>query len=247
MAHWIEKGMLAVLGVAVFTSACAKEGSESGPAEQAYYSQIGVENNVVTSAHSPALKIKIDPAFDYLGRHDIRIRDVAAGERLVFADIDGDDAARMIILQFEGFNDGVEGAYRYDLSNSPDVAGYKWRSNPYAFNIKESIKNNPGAEPDSTAQFLTRKSVAYPDDWMMWRSLTITTDDAKNELIIFYVEDLASTGKRLDDIYDADGENTDYWRSLMPDLERRANASFQLSPLEREDWQAIPRYFDSME
>lgn len=205
---------------------------------------VDAQRNIVTSSRDPALSIKVDLSLDYLGRHTIKIRDVASGERLIFADVQGGKAERLFILQFEGFNEGIDDAYRYDLSTSPEVAGYPWRSNAYAFNMADSIKNNPTAESASTAAFLEAQDIAYPEDWMMWRSLTVTTEDRRNELILFYIEDLAAAGASLNDLYDENGDSTEYWRGLMPDLEYRANTSFMLSEPDQANWQTIPRYFD---
>ena len=70
---------------------------------------------------------------------------------MVFAEVQEGNAVRLFILQFEGFNDGVDDQYRYDLSSSPEVAGYRWRSNAYTFNIASSAANNPGGESAATA------------------------------------------------------------------------------------------------
>ena len=139
MAIQISQTLFFSLG-ALALAACSKSKTS---AVEVTETSLTVENNIVVSMQDPALKIKVDPSFEYLGRHDIRIRDVASGERLVFADVEDGHAQRLFILQFEGFNDGVDNAYRYDLSESPEVAGYRWRSNPYAFNVLGKHQQKP--------------------------------------------------------------------------------------------------------
>lgn len=206
-----------------------------------------VDGNVVISRHAPSLAIRVDDSIHYAGRHPIRIRDAAAGERLVFVDHAQGKVNRMLILQFEGFLPGVEHSYQYDLSRSPIVAGYPFRSNPYAFNLDQSRANAPGAEPAATARFLERKGITPPKVWIMWRSLTVEPPERRDELIIFYVEDAGDHGVELSDIYDPETDrSTPFWRDFSVGLEQRANAAFELAKLAVDKgsieapWQSIP-------
>lgn len=206
-----------------------------------------VIENTVVSENSPALAIRVAPELVYLGRHAIRIRDVAAGERIVFAERSAGDVTRMLILQYEGFLPGIDEQYRYNLSNSPVVAGYPFRSNAYAFDLAVSRRENPGGESADTARFLEAKGLTFPNIWMMWRSLTVTDAARRNELIIFYVEAPKNQELTIADIYDpVTDRSTDFWRRFTPGLEQRANAAFQLATpiagttLSGLDWQTIP-------
>ena len=204
-----------------------------------------VNDGVLISRSDPTLAIDVNDSFAYAGRHPIRIRDLAAGERFVYVDADDREIRRMLIMQFEGFLPGVDGHYRYDLSESPVVANYPFRSNPYAFDLQRSIDANPGGESADTNEFLTNLGYRVPRQWMMWRSLTIADTARKKELILFYVEDLASTGLDISAVYEND-EPTRAWVALQPGLEMRANQSFRLTGLDDEGrplesgWTAIP-------
>lgn len=206
-----------------------------------------VEGNVLVSEIDPAIAIKVDQSFTYLGRHPINIRNVAAGERLVFAELNGARANRLFILQFEGFLPGIDNEYRYNLSDSPIVAGYPFRSNAYAFDFAKSAVESPGLESAATAKFLFEKGIKAPKLQMMWRSLTVTSADKRNELILFYLEDLSSYNMTLDEVYDpVTGNATPAWTALQPALEKRANESFRLTALDKNNyplanhWQRIP-------
>ena len=61
----------------------------------------------------------------------------------VFVDAEESTIKRLLIVQFEGFLPAVDEYYRYNLSASPVVANYPFRSNAYAFDIVESIAANP--------------------------------------------------------------------------------------------------------
>ncbi len=207
-----------------------------------------VQDGVLVSLEEPSLAMRVDEAFEYLGRHPIRIGDVAAGERFVFIDEDSGAGHRFLIVQIEGFLPGVDNYYRYDLSSSPVVVGYPFRSNGFAFDMKQEISANPTKEVASTHKFLRSKGYSAPDLWMMWRSLTVTDEAKKNEIIIFYIEDADSAGLTLADLYQ-NGSSTRRWIAIQQELEVRANSSFQLAEIDERgqpiasSWSSIPNSF----
>ena len=75
---------------------------------------------------------------------------------------------------------------------------------------------------------------------MMWRSLTVTSEDRRNELILFYVEDMEPVGMSLEEFYDKYENDRDAWHAPMVALEQRANASFALSEPDSSQWKTIP-------
>ena len=172
-------------------------------------------------------------------------RDVAAGERFVFVDAEEESVKRLFLVQFEAFLEGVDDYFRYDLSKSPTVAGYPFRSNGFAFDVTESRRRDPGSESSLTAEFLEANGYAVPAEWMMWRSLTVTDLERKSEIILFYVEDVASTGLTLTDLYEND-RDTEAWRSIQAELKERASTAFSLTTLddsgcpEPSGWSSIP-------
>ncbi len=206
-----------------------------------------VEDNVIVSRATPSLAIDVTKDFTYIGRHSIKISDVAAGERLVFADMQAGKAKRLFIIQFEGFLPGIDNEYRYNLTTSPVVAGYPFRSNAYAFDFAKSIADNPGLESAATASFLSEKGITTPQQLMMWRSLTVVSDEKRKEMIVFYMEDLSVSNMTLKDVYDpiTDKDNP-AWTALQPALEQRANASYRLARLDtlgkplKTSWQRVP-------
>lgn len=208
-----------------------------------------VEGNVVISEANPRLAIKVDSSFSYLGKHSIKIRDVAAGERIVFAQMDDATIEKMLILQFEGFLPSMPNeTYRYDFSGKPLVAGYPFRSNAFAFDLPKARSENPGNESADTATFLEIRGLTPPKTWMMWRSLTVELPERRDELIIFYVENGDLQRIDIDDIYDPETDQSkDFWRQFMVGLEARANASFKLTTMDGKAgqlggvWQTVPK------
>lgn len=210
--------------------------------------QLQVRGNTVISKINPSLAIKITDEIPFLGRHPIKIRDVAAGERVVFGDVDGNLINRLVILQFEGFSPNVpEAKYQYNFEGRPVVAGYPFRSNPFSFDLPRSRLENPGGESSDTAVFLESLGLAPPKTWMMWRSLTAELPERRDELIVFYVENGDLEGVDISMIYDpVTDQSTDFWRGFMVGLERRANAAYQLAdPVELTpaggfQWESVP-------
>ena len=229
---------LVVCGVLL---ACGSLNAEEGVSSDQFYS-----DGTLVSSLEPALAIKVDDALSYVGRHSFAIRDVAAGERFIFAEADGGVVQRLVIVQFEGFLPEIDDAYRYDLSQSPVVANYPFRSNGYAFDIIESIAANPVSESAATYPFLQSKGYEVPSQWMMWRSLTVVDEARKKEMIVFYVEDVASTDLALDEFYAGD-DATKEWAEIQIGLENRASRSIQIAELDdaglpvTSTWSSIPK------
>lgn len=207
-----------------------------------------IRDGVLISLEEPSLAIDVKDSFTFVGRHPFTIRDVAAGERFDFVDSENDLIHRLFIVQFEGFLPGVDDFYRYDLTGSPVVANYPFRSNGYAFNIVKAIAANPKSESAATYPFLKSKGYLVPDNWMQWRSLTVADQARNKEMILFYVENVDTTGLSLTDLYEEDTA-TDAWTNIQKDLEVRANGSFRLTELNDDGepitsaWSSIPNRY----
>jgi hypothetical protein len=205
-------------------------------------------DGVLISREEPSLAIDVANEFEFVGRHPFTIRDVAAGERFVFVQAEDHQVQKLLMIQFEGFLPGVDEFYRYNLAGKPVVANYPFRSNGYAFNIVESINANPKSESAATYPFLESQGFSVPDELMMWRSLTVADKARNKEMIIFYIEDVKSTGLTIADFYVDDFE-TELWINIQKDLEIRANDAFQLTELDdssnpiQSGWSSIPNQF----
>ena len=187
-------------------------------------------DNVLISTAEPRLAFWVEKDFDFVGRHPISIGDVARGERFVFCACTA-DSNRFLIVQFEAFLPDVEDEYRYDMSGRPVIAGYRFRSNGFAFDVRESLAENPGGEAAASFRFLTERGIDVPDVWLMWRSLAVTDSQRRSEVIIFYVEDAETHSVGLEDLY-AEDSVADRWITLQQQLEDRASEAYSLSGLD---------------
>lgn len=181
-----------------------------------------IDGQVVTSSALPPVRIEIDPAFRYIGRMPFTIRNVAGGERIVFADAQGKTIRRMVVLQFEGFLPGVDEIYRYDFSRAREIGGLRWRDNAWVYCTAAQIAAG-GNEGTQMHRWLAEQGHQTPDVQLMYRFLTLGDERRKDELIIFYLEgsdDPSWIGKS-----DAESE---VWQAQARVLERRALAAFRI-------------------
>jgi len=186
-----------------------------------------VENNVLISDSLPQIKIKVDPAIPYVGSFPFKIKDIAAGERYVFAESEGKKIKRAVIAQFEGFLPESSEIYRYSFANAISIGPHKFNHNTFAFTNADAVKENPEDEAALTASFLKKKDFEIPDAWIVSRFLTLGDESRKYEMILFYQEDAESTGRKFDEL-SVNDESTDLLKSMGPSLKDRALKAMQI-------------------
>jgi hypothetical protein len=186
-----------------------------------------VEDNVLVSDSLPQIKIKVDSAIQFLGSFPFEIKGVAAGERYVFAESNGKKIKRVVIAQFESFLPESSEIYRYSFANAMDIGGHKFNHSTPVFTNAEAIKENPDGEAALTVSFLQKKGYEIPEAWIVSRFLTLGDESRKHELILFYQEDLESTGKKIDELY-VNGESTALLKSIALELKERALSAMQI-------------------
>ena len=165
------------------------------PASPAGAPDVRVVGRTILSERLPRVRVRVADSIRYLGEHPIRIRDVAAGKRLVFAEVgSGGRVRRMVIAQFEGFLPGVEDLYRYRFDGAPTFGGLPFRTNGFASSTRAEMKENPGSEVEATMRFLADKRVEAPDELAIYRFVTIGDSTRKTEMIVFYMQPLADFG-----------------------------------------------------
>jgi len=177
------------------------------------------------------MRIQISKEFRYIGCFPFRIQDMAAGYRYVFIDGDHSEVQRMIIIQFESILPESTEIYRYSFDNALLLEGFPFRHNTFAFSVRKDIKRNPHAEVAVTQDFLDKKKYKIADEWMASRFLTLGDDSRKSEMILFYMEPVASTGFRLAQFYQ-DDTPTEIWDKISRDLGTRSRSAFQILPPE---------------
>ena len=205
----------------------------------------GIVDGIFTSEAPPALRIRIDDRFEYLGRDRFILKGIAHVDRHHWIAVaDGGDTKHveaMIVLQFEGFLEGVDHQYRYRLRSGDEAAGSNYRFSPelielggadyihntWAYDNADNVRKNPGAEADRTQRFLAERGYRMDDERIMTRWVGVVGEARRDELIIFYFEPLAAHGHRVEDFPDG-GPVSETYDRLSERVTRRALESFEV-------------------
>jgi len=156
-----------------------------------------VDNNIISDA-LPALEIKIDQAFEFVGILSFVLKEIALVERFIFVDRQAAETTRLFIVQFEGILDGVDFTYNYRTTNPIILGQHAYHQGVWIYSNAESIREGPGAESDRTTQFLQERGHTHEDALAMSRFARIVDDVRRHEIIIFYQETLKSLGLSLE-------------------------------------------------
>ena len=157
-----------------------------------------VVDHTIISDTLPALEIKVDPAFEYVGILSFILKEIALVERVIFAEQQASKTTRLFIVQFEGIIDGVDFTYKYPTTNPIRLGNHPYQHGIYMYSNAESVREAPGAESDRTTQFLRERGYVHYDGLAMSRFARIVDDAHRHEIIIFYQETLSSLGLSLE-------------------------------------------------
>lgn len=187
-----------------------------------------VVGNTIVSDKLPAIKVQVDKAFKYLGKFDFVIGAIAKGERFVFVEATRKKRIkRLFIAQFEQILPTSQEIYRYNFDKAILLGEHRFRHNTFAFSGAEAKRENPKGEASLTADFLAAKGFRLEDELMSSRFLTVPDQAKKNEMILFYIENISKTGRRLADLYVGD-EETVVWKAITSGLKDRSSAAFKI-------------------
>ncbi len=209
------RNIAAALFFSLGAAACSAEEPASGPRM--------ISDGVLVSTENPALTFTPSDEFDYVGDFAITLKDAALAERYHWVVAQNGRVEKMLIVQFEGFLDGVEGGYNiaipsqeragsnYKFTDEPVLLdGKPFVHNTWALNQHDNAESNPGMEAEATLALLTEEGYSLDEGVIMSRFGSAIGDDARHELIIFYYEPLADSGKTLDAFPDGEPLTDEY-------------------------------------
>ena len=187
-----------------------------------------VKGQTLVSDEFPQISVSVNKSFQYLGKFDFTLRNIAGGTRFVFVDADKQkNVKRLFIAQFEGFLPGIKHTYNYNFDKAPFIGKHKFRQNTFAYSNSASEREDPGNEGSLTAKFLREKGYKFEDEFMMSRFVTVPDAERRHELILFYIENVSTTGKTIVDFYSGDDE-TQIWRDISVGLTARSRKAFTI-------------------
>ncbi len=186
-----------------------------------------VEGQVLVSTDLPAIRVRLDEAFAYVGEMAFTLKDIARVERYVFVDVDEQQRIeRMFIFQFEGFLDNNDHTYRYRFTNPVQLGGHTFNHNTWYYDDAAEIARNPGAESERTRAFLEEQGYHLEQELMMSRFVAVVDEARRNELILFYFENVRDTGYTLAEIATKEGDIAPEHTALDDSLTYRSRQHF---------------------
>ena len=184
-----------------------------------------VVHNTIISEALPALEIKVDSAFTFVGILSFVLKEIALVERVIFVDQRTSKTTRLFIVQFEGILDGVDFTYTYRVTNPVSLGRHAYHHGTYIYSNAESVREAPGAESDRTTQFLQAHGYIHDDALAMSRFARIVDEAHRHEIIIFYQETLSSLGFSLETYAQLSSEDQ---QAMERALSKRSLQNFQV-------------------
>ena len=186
-----------------------------------------VQNNILRSEQLPAVEIKVNPEFTYIGSTRFILYDVAHVEQHHFVITDAAKRLeRLLWFQFEGYLDNNQHRYRYPPMGTMMLNGLSFLHDADVLNIDEDYRERPTSDSAHVVDFLKEQGYIVGGDTMFKRMVWLDAD-LRNELMIIYSEDLGPTGLRAADLAEG-GRQADQWRSISEALHQRALVSFSV-------------------
>ena len=188
-----------------------------------------VTDQKLTSTHLPAVSIKFDKAFKYVGNQSFVLYDVANAEQHFFVDADKQGRIkRMYWIQFEGYLPNNTHSYDYKSSKTVDIGGLTFIGDAQARNISGN-QGRADSDGNRGRSFLQAKGYRMASDEVLWQRLVHMVDEAKrNELMIIYLEDLSGMGLTAADLAKG-GAAAARWDEVSKGLLDRAIKGMKIS------------------
>lgn len=212
--------VLGFLGVLLFSTACAN--GNGGPSTAR-----GWDGERLRSSAYPEANFFAAESFTYLGNFVFVLRDTSIVDRHIWAESTDGRVDSLLIVQFERFLPDIDATFSFSVPPEDQQSGGDYKFSPeeisfgdasyvhntWAFNQDDNAAANPDAESAATLAFLADRGLTLDPEVIMSRAVRVASDDARSELILFYIEPLATRGADLAS-FDPDGAMTDEYEQL---------------------------------
>lgn len=185
-----------------------------------------VKDNVLTSTEKPALGLKIDKGFKYLGAQSFILYGVATAEQHFFVDADENKQfKRLYWIQFEGYLPDNKNTYRYQGKKKASLGKFEF------FADAAARKSGPSSRPDSDSamfmKFIKEKGYHMAEGDYLSQRLLHYLDDKRDELMIIYLESLAPMQLTAADLAPT-GKAAGQWEGIAEKLLQRTLKGMEL-------------------
>lgn len=186
-----------------------------------------VQDNLLVSESLPAVRIRVDPQFAYVGNTSFILYEIAHVEQHHFVVTDAQKRVeRLLWFQFEGYLDNNERTYRYPPMKTMTLNRLTFLHDGDVLNIDDDYRERPTSDSAHVVDFLKGQGYTLEGD-TMFRRMVWLDENLRNELMIIYSEDLSPTEFRVADLTEG-GSQADKWNSISEALHQRALASFSV-------------------
>ena len=154
-----------------------------------------VKNQVLTSTYLPAIRIRFDKSFKYVGSQKFILYDNANVEQHFFVDADGQQQIkRMAMVQFEGYLPDINATYDYPATKTVNLGGQTYIVNAESIpSVSAMLKQNPQSDAARAASFLDSKGFRIGESIMFQRFVRLVDVTKRNEFILLYVENMGTS------------------------------------------------------
>ena len=190
-----------------------------------------VEGRTLVSAERPAVRIKFDDDFKYVGGHSFVLYGVANAEQHFFVDADRDGRLRRFYwVQFEGYLPSNTHTYDYSgVKERINLGGLDFVTDAFVVNIAQVRSQRPDSDGAKARAFLEGKGYRVAGNDLMYRRLVHLTDATRrDELMIIYFEDLGGTNLTAADLT-GQGKDAARWPDVAAQLLKRAAKGMKIS------------------
>ncbi len=156
----------------------------------------GVAGQELVSDRDPAAILRFSPAYRYLGGQKFILYGVADTEQHFFVETTAEDELKSVYwVQYEAYL--PDEPYTYDYDDSPlrvTLGDFEFFTDTAAFAFDPDQTRRRGTDGAMARQFLAGKGYVYPAEVMYARLVHLTDSTRRKELMIIFMDDLASSG-----------------------------------------------------
>ena len=182
-------------------------------------------NNLVSSNALPAIRLQVDPAFTYVGRHDFVLYGVATAEQHLFVDAGADmRVQRLVWVQFEAYLEVNQYTYNYSSSQSIQVAGWPFFYDAGWMDRQEHVRQRPTSDRAHALAFL-QEGGYIPGSAEIFERYVTLAPDLRSELMLIYAQDATQADLCT---LEAGGAHGEPWLSVQKVLHQRGLQSFSI-------------------
>jgi hypothetical protein len=154
-----------------------------------------VKRQVLTSTYLPAIRIRFDDEFKYVGMQKFILYERAQVEQYFFVDATSQRRIqRMYMVQFEGYLPGIDAKYEYPVTETVTLGGQTYLVNAETIpNVSAVLKQDPQSDAAHAASFLESKGFRLNESIRFQRFVRLLDEAKRNEIILLYIEDAGAS------------------------------------------------------